>query len=126
MIEYCQPSARSKMSGINPVGQARAPSPTLPRKREREQESRSITRIEAIIHGRVLRPAEASGNLWGQCHARLCSCGPSGRTGVMTERERIVLSSEDCDVFYSALIDPPQPNEKLEAAARRYRERFGG
>jgi uncharacterized protein (DUF1778 family) len=44
----------------------------------------------------------------------------------MTERERIVLSSEDCDVFYSALIDPPQPNEKLEAAARGYRERFGG
>src|SRR5580704_5286408 len=28
----------------------RAPSPTLPRKREREQKSRSITQIEAIIH----------------------------------------------------------------------------
>jgi uncharacterized protein (DUF1778 family) len=43
---------------------------------------------------------------------------------VMTERERIALSSEDWD--YSALINPLQPNEKLKAAARRYRERFGG
>ena len=40
---------------------ARAPSPTLPRKREREQKSRSFTRVGATIHGQVLgvihRPA---------------------------------------------------------------------
>ena len=42
------------------------------------------------------------------------------------EREKITLSAKDWDVFYDALINPPEPNEKLKAAARRYRERFGG
>jgi uncharacterized protein (DUF1778 family) len=45
---------------------------------------------------------------------------------VMTEREKTALSAEDGDLFYNALINPPQPDEKLKAAARRYRERFGG
>jgi uncharacterized protein (DUF1778 family) len=40
--------------------------------------------------------------------------------------EKIALSSADWNVFYRALIDPPEPNRKLKAAARRYRERFGG
>jgi uncharacterized protein (DUF1778 family) len=44
---------------------------------------------------------------------------------VTTECERIALSAEDWDVFYNAMINPPQPNEKLKVAARRYRERFG-
>jgi uncharacterized protein (DUF1778 family) len=43
----------------------------------------------------------------------------------MTEREKIALSAEDWDLFYNAMINPPQPDEKLTAAARRYRERFG-
>jgi uncharacterized protein (DUF1778 family) len=29
-------------------------------------------------------------------------------------------------MFYDALVNPPEPNEKLKQAARRYRERIGG
>src|ERR1700719_2095439 len=45
---------------------------------------------------------------------------------VIDAREKITLSPVDWDVFYDALINPPEPNGKLKAAARRYRERFGG
>jgi uncharacterized protein (DUF1778 family) len=45
---------------------------------------------------------------------------------VIESREKITLSAKDWDVFHDALIDPPEPNEKLKEAARRYRERVGG
>jgi uncharacterized protein (DUF1778 family) len=45
---------------------------------------------------------------------------------VIDTHEKVTLSAKDWDVFYDALINPPEPNEKLKAAARRYRERFGG
>jgi uncharacterized protein (DUF1778 family) len=45
---------------------------------------------------------------------------------VIESREKITLAPADWDVFYEALINPPEPNQKLKAAARRYRERFGG
>jgi uncharacterized protein (DUF1778 family) len=45
---------------------------------------------------------------------------------VIKERERVTLSPIDWEAFYDALVDPPEPNDRLRAAARRYRERTGG
>jgi len=45
---------------------------------------------------------------------------------IIEAHEKVTLAPADWDVFYNALIDPPEPNRKLKAAARRYRERFGG
>jgi uncharacterized protein (DUF1778 family) len=45
---------------------------------------------------------------------------------VIDTHEKITLSSRDWDVFHDALINPPEPNEQLREAARRYRERVGG
>jgi uncharacterized protein (DUF1778 family) len=45
---------------------------------------------------------------------------------VIDAHEKVTLSPPDWDVFYDALINPPAPNRKLKAAARRYRERYGG
>jgi uncharacterized protein (DUF1778 family) len=45
---------------------------------------------------------------------------------VIDSHEKIILSAQDWDVFYDALISPPEPNEKLKEAARRYRARMGG
>jgi uncharacterized protein (DUF1778 family) len=45
---------------------------------------------------------------------------------VIRERERTTLSPTDWDVFYDALINPPEPNDRLRAAVRRYRERASG
>jgi uncharacterized protein (DUF1778 family) len=44
---------------------------------------------------------------------------------IIDTHEKVVLSGKDWDAFYDALINPPEPNENLKAAARRYRERFG-
>jgi uncharacterized protein (DUF1778 family) len=45
---------------------------------------------------------------------------------VIDLNEKITLSAKDWDLFYAALIDPPEPTKKLKDAARRYRERVGG
>ncbi|HLG86346.1 MAG TPA: DUF1778 domain-containing protein [Alphaproteobacteria bacterium] len=45
---------------------------------------------------------------------------------VISSHEKITLSAKDWEIFYDALINPPEPNEKLMEAARRYRERVGG
>ena len=45
---------------------------------------------------------------------------------VIDSREKITLSAQDWDIFYDALVNPPEPNERLKKAARRYRERVGG
>jgi len=45
---------------------------------------------------------------------------------VIDSHEKVTLSAPDWDAFYDALINPPEPNEKLKEAARRYRERVGG
>ena len=45
---------------------------------------------------------------------------------VIDSHEKITLSARDWDAFYEALANPPEPNEKLREAARRYRERVGG
>jgi uncharacterized protein (DUF1778 family) len=45
---------------------------------------------------------------------------------VIDSREKITFSAKDWDIFYDALVNPPEPNERLKKAARRYRERVGG
>ena len=45
---------------------------------------------------------------------------------VIDSHEKITLSGKDWDIFYDALVNPPEPNERLKKAARRYRERVGG
>lgn len=45
---------------------------------------------------------------------------------VIDSHEKVTLPAQDWDLFYAALIDPPEPNAKLKKAARRYRERVGG
>lgn len=42
------------------------------------------------------------------------------------EKERILLKSEqDKKVFFSALMNPPSPNTKLQKAAQAYKNEFG-
>ena len=45
---------------------------------------------------------------------------------VIDSHEKITLSAKDWEVFYDALVNPPEPNERLRQAAHRYRERVGG
>jgi len=45
---------------------------------------------------------------------------------VIDAHEKVTLSATDWEAFYDALINPPESNERLKEAARRYRERVGG
>ncbi len=45
---------------------------------------------------------------------------------VIDSHEKITLSAKDWEIFHDALVNPPEPNEKLREAARRYAERVGG
>ena len=45
---------------------------------------------------------------------------------VIESHEQVTLSTRDWDAFQEALLNPPEPNERLREAARRYRDRFGG
>jgi uncharacterized protein (DUF1778 family) len=45
---------------------------------------------------------------------------------VVQRHERVTLAETDWDLFFDALVDPPQPNRLLKAAVKRFRGRYGG
>ncbi len=44
---------------------------------------------------------------------------------VIRSRETIALSPKDWDVFFDALLDPPEPSEHLRQALRRHDDLYG-
>ena len=44
---------------------------------------------------------------------------------VIDSHDQVTLSARDWDAFQDALLNAPEPNERLREAARRYRERVG-
>lgn len=48
-----------------------------------------------------------------------------GARRVLDEHERMELIGADKDAFLAAVLDPPQPTEKLVAALRRHRAVVG-
>jgi uncharacterized protein (DUF1778 family) len=41
---------------------------------------------------------------------------------IISEHQTLLHSQRDRDVFFEALMNPPAPNKKLKAAAKRYKE----
>jgi uncharacterized protein (DUF1778 family) len=48
-----------------------------------------------------------------------------GARRVLDEHERMVLIGADREAFLAAVMDPPEPTEKLVAALRRHRDTTG-
>jgi uncharacterized protein (DUF1778 family) len=48
-----------------------------------------------------------------------------GARRVLDEHERMVLTGADRDAFLRAVLDPPQPTERLIAALKRHRDLLG-
>ncbi len=46
-------------------------------------------------------------------------------TRAIQEHDVLTLSARDRELFVQTLLNPPAPNDRLLAAARRYREMFG-
>ena len=41
------------------------------------------------------------------------------------EHEMMILSVQDREVFVEALLNPPNPSDKLRSAAQRYKQKIG-
>jgi uncharacterized protein (DUF1778 family) len=48
-----------------------------------------------------------------------------GARRVLDEHERMVLAGADREAFFKALMNPPEPSEKLITALRRHRDLIG-
>jgi uncharacterized protein (DUF1778 family) len=48
-----------------------------------------------------------------------------GARRVLDEHERMELVGADRDAFFAAVMNPPEPTEKLRAAMKRHREILG-
>jgi uncharacterized protein (DUF1778 family) len=48
-----------------------------------------------------------------------------GVRGVLAEHERMVLTGADLEAFFEAVMNPPEPSEKLVAALRHHRDLTG-
>jgi uncharacterized protein (DUF1778 family) len=48
-----------------------------------------------------------------------------GARRVLDEHERLVLTGADREAFLEALMNPPEPSEKLIGALRRHRDLIG-
>ena len=48
-----------------------------------------------------------------------------GARRVLDEHQRLVLTGADRDAFFKALMNPPEPSERLIAAMRRHRDLVG-
>ncbi len=48
-----------------------------------------------------------------------------GARRVLDEHQRLVLTGSDRDAFFEALMNPPEPSERLIAAMRRHRDLVG-
>jgi len=48
-----------------------------------------------------------------------------GARRALEERERLVLTGADREALFAALMNPPEPSEKLIAALRRHRDLMG-
>lgn len=51
----------------------------------------------------------------------LVSSAQAAALETIRQHEQIVLSARDSAIFVEALLNPPAPNERLRAAARRHR-----
>ncbi|MBD2295870.1 DUF1778 domain-containing protein [Anabaena sphaerica FACHB-251] len=49
----------------------------------------------------------------------------SAANQIIQENEIMILSRKDQEVFVEALLNPPEPSEKLRAAAQRYKKNMG-
>jgi uncharacterized protein (DUF1778 family) len=84
--------------------------------------SRLEARISAEVKALVLRAAE----LEGRSLTDFVSAAIVAEACRVIERHQaLVLSLADSEAFVEALLNPPQPNEALKAAARSYRQVMG-
>lgn len=81
-------------------------------------------RVHLRMNGRTKRTLERAAAYKDTTVSRfVLSSAIAAAERVIESRERIALPTTDWDTFCDTLLNPPEPNEALRAAAHRHRER---
>lgn len=88
--------------------------------------SRKLSRLEARVTADQKRLIERAAHLRGTTVTDfVVVSAQQAATETIKEFESLVLRDEAREVFVNAILNPPQPNEALRLAARRYRQMTG-
>lgn len=86
------------------------------------KEERLAVRLSAEAKRILAHAADVSGRSLSDF---VVSSAMTAAHETIDQYERMRLTKEDRDVFLAAFSEPPEPNEALKAAVKRYRERTG-
>jgi uncharacterized protein (DUF1778 family) len=95
--------------------------PTSPNRRTKAHEPKR-ERIELRVSASVKEMIRQATAVTGMTAGDLAY---EGARRVLDEHDRMVLAGKNRDVFLDALMDPPEPTERLVAALRRHRDLAG-
>lgn len=88
--------------------------------------SRKLSRLEARVTPDQKRLIERAAHLRGTTVTDfVVVSAQQAAIETIKEFESLVLRDEAREVFVNAILNPPQPNEALRLAARRYRQMTG-
>lgn len=90
------------------------PTPTVPRRRERLEARLSPEQKELLERAAALEGRSLTDFVVGSAQ--------SAAMATIQRHETITLTARDSLAFAAALMQPPAPNERLRAAARRHRD----
>lgn len=83
--------------------------------------ARKIERIEARLQPAQKERIEYAASLTGTSVSDvMVQSAEAAAVVAIREHETWTLTTRDRDLFVSALLNPPKPNERIRAAARRY------
>lgn len=88
---------------------------------------RKEERIEARVPPDVKRRIEYAAELQGRSLTDFVTAAADERACAVIEQHQVVrLSVDDSMALAESILNPPAPNAKAIAAARRYKEKMGG
>ncbi|PWQ95584.1 DUF1778 domain-containing protein [Leucothrix pacifica] len=83
-------------------------------------------RITARVNDEVKNTLSAAAELVGATLNQFLVQAALEKAESIIEKERMIyLSKKDCEVFFDALDNPPEPNQKLKNALANYRLKIG-
>jgi uncharacterized protein (DUF1778 family) len=86
-----------------------------------------VERLEARVSLEQKRLIQQAAELEGRTVTEfLVNTAQAAAKQVIEEHEMMRLTAQDRELFVSALLNPPVPSKKLQAAARSYKEKTRG
>jgi len=82
-------------------------------------------RLDARVSREEKELIEAAANLRGTSYSDFVRMAvKEAAVNTIREYESLTLAEKSRRIFVEALLNPPKPNEKAKAAARRYKQEF--